>query len=201
MTALDDLRTLLPPPPGYGRDFDWTGVEARLGVSALPNDFKQLFATYGDVRFCNALRLFRPSREAYLDLAEVTLAAREPLASDEFGDLPTTVPDGVSVDPATLIQWGGSFGGDYCLWDAHDPDPQRWSLVFTDIDKITWGFHPGPVTGYLLDWLHGRSAPIPLWHLDNILSPGTAPFCEFNDPDDPSGATIAERVDATQQTL
>ncbi|GGL45976.1 hypothetical protein [Nocardia jinanensis] len=50
---------------------------------------------------------------------------------------------------------------------------------------------------YLLDWLTGRTAHIPLWHLDNILPTGTAPFCEFYDPNDLAGTTTTERVDAT----
>ncbi|WP_281004633.1 hypothetical protein [Nocardia testacea] len=42
----------------------------------------------------------------------------------------------MSTDPATLIQWGASFSGAYGLWDASNPDPDNWPLVFTDIDKI-----------------------------------------------------------------
>lgn len=195
MTALDELTRLLPPPAGAGGSFDWTGVEQRLGVTALPDDFKALLGVYGDVRFCNALRLFRPSTEPWLDLAEVTLAAREPLADNEFGEPPAEIPAGVSVDPATLIQWGGSFGGDYCLWDAHDPDPARWTLVFTDLDKLDWGFYTGTVTEYLLDWLTGRTAPIPLWGLDAVLPDGEAPFAEIYDPTDFTGA-ITNRINA-----
>ncbi|WP_433684920.1 hypothetical protein [Nocardia sp. CA-119907] len=197
MTALDDLKALLPPPLGYGRDYDWAGVAQRLGVTALPEDFKELFAAYGDVRFCNAMRLFRPSDNEYVDLAAVTLAAREPLASDEFGEPPGSVPDGVSLNPGTLIQWGASFGGDYCLWDASNPDPAKWTLVFTDIDKLFWGFYNGTVTSFLSDWLHGRFAPIPMWRLDSILPQGTPPFCEIYDPTDPSDTAVFERIDAT----
>ncbi|MGI5218949.1 hypothetical protein [Nocardia sp. CA-290969] len=195
MSALDELQAMLPPPPGSGRDFDWTPVQQRLGVTALPQDFEDLLAAYGDVRFCNVLRLYRPSTQPYLDLAEVTLASREPLASDEFGEPPTDLPPGVSVDPANLIQWGGSFSGDYCLWDAGDPDPDNWTLVFTDIDKIQWGFYSGTVTEFILDWLRGHTTPIPLWNLDNILR-GSAVFCEFYDPTDLSD-TALDRVEAT----
>ncbi|WP_280319213.1 hypothetical protein [Nocardia wallacei] len=195
MTALDDLTTLLPPPPGAGAAFDWTTVARRLGVTALPDDFQQLLSTYGDVRFCNALRLFRPATEPWLDLAEVTLAAREPLGDNEFGDTPDNVPAGVSIEATSLIQWGGSFGGDYCLWDAHDPDPARWTLVFTDADKLDWGFHPGTVTEYLLAWLTRRTAPIPLWNLDAVLPDGGRPFCEIYDPTDPA-APVTARIDA-----
>ncbi|MFG3525056.1 hypothetical protein ACGF5S_32695 [Nocardia nova] len=195
MTALDELTRLLPPPEGAGRAFDWTAVEQQLGVTALPDDFKALLSVYGDVRFCNALRLYRPSTEPWLDLAAVTLAARDPLADTEFGEPPAEIPAGVSIDPATLIQWGGSFGGDYCLWDAHDPDPQNWTLVFTDIDKLDWGFYPGTVTEYLLDWLTGRTAPIPLWGLDAVLPDGGAAFAEIYDPTDFTGA-VTDRIDA-----
>ncbi len=52
-------------------------------IPALPQDFKDLLGAYGDVRFYNVLRLYRPSTGPYLDLAEVTLASRDPLASDE----------------------------------------------------------------------------------------------------------------------
>ncbi|MEV5647281.1 hypothetical protein AB0L57_03425 [Nocardia sp. NPDC052254] len=196
MTALDDLTALLPPPPGAGRSFDWSTVAGRLGITALPDDFPLLLATYGDIRFCNALRLFRPAAEPWLDMAAVTLAAREPLADNEFGEPPTTVPAGVSTDPASLIQWGGSFGGDYCLWDAHDPDPARWTLVFCDVDTLDWGFYPGTVTEYLRDWLTGHVAPIPLWKLDAVLPGGTGPFGELYDPADPTGGRI-QRIDAT----
>ncbi|MBF6175686.1 hypothetical protein [Nocardia blacklockiae] len=195
MTALDDLTTLLPPPPGAATTFDWTTVEQRLSVPALPDDFKRLLAAYGDVRFCNALRLFRPATEPWLDLAEVTLAAREPLGDNEFGNPPTDVPPGVSTDPSTLIQWGGSFGGDYCLWDAHDPDPSRWTLIFTDIDKFDWGYYPGTVTEYLRDWLTRRTAPIPLWNLDTVLPDGRHPFAETYDPTDPA-APVTARIDS-----
>ncbi|WP_280276602.1 hypothetical protein [Nocardia wallacei] len=195
MSALDDLQALLPPPPGYGRDFDWTAAQQRLGVTALPQDFTDLLAAYGDVRFCNLLRLYRPSAHPYLDLADVTLAAREPLGDDEFGELPTELPPGVSIDPATLIQWGGSFCGTYGLWDAHDPDSDNWTLVFTDIDRIQWGFYPGTVTEFVLDWLTGRTIPIPMWNLDNILR-GAPVFCEFYDPLDPTD-TALDRVEAT----
>ncbi|PPJ01227.1 hypothetical protein C5E51_34500 [Nocardia nova] len=195
MTALDELTTLLPPPAGAGRSFDWTAVEQQLGVT-IPDDFKALLGVYGDVRFCNALRLYRPADDPWLDLAAVTLAARDPLADNEFGEPPADVPAGVSIDPATLIQWGGSFGGDYCLWDAHDPDPQKWTLVFTDIDKLDWGFYPGTVTEYLLDWLTGHAAPIPLWGLDAVLPDGGTPFAEIYDPTDFTG-TITDRINAT----
>jgi hypothetical protein len=199
MSALDELTTLLPPPSGSGLDLDWTTVEDRLGVPGLPQDFKDLFTAYGDVRFCNVLRLYRPATNPYLDLAEVTLASRENLASDEIGDPPPALPAGVSIEAGTLIQWGGSFGGAYCLWDATDTDPDQWTLVFTDVDQIQWGFYPGTVTAYLRDWLTRRTTPIPLWHLDNVLPDGTPPFCEFYDPTDLT-ETVTARVDLTQPT-
>ncbi|WP_228806201.1 hypothetical protein [Nocardia terpenica] len=194
VTALDDLQALLPPPARLRRTFDWTDTEHRLAVPALPDEFKHLLTAYGDVRFCQQLRLLHP----YLDLAEVTLASRENLASDEFGETPTDVPDGVSVDPATLIQWGVSQGGDYCLWDAHDPDPDRWTLVFTDIDKLDWGYYDGTVTSFLLDWMLARTTPHPVWDLATTHMGPITPFCDFFDPDEPSGRTILDHVDATR---
>ncbi|MFF2554292.1 hypothetical protein ACFVUS_25050 [Nocardia sp. NPDC058058] len=194
MTALDDLKVLLPPPSGYGRSFDWTTVERGLGVATIPEDFKLFFEAYGDVSFCDRLCLFRPSSNEYVDLAEVTFASRENLAADDIGDPPGQIPAGVSVDPSTLIQWGASFGGNYCLWDAHDPDPDKWTLVFTDADQIQRGFYAGTVTSYLVDWLTGNFTPIPMW----TLSPGTRPFVEFYEPDNPHGPVIVDRVDAAR---
>ncbi|MFB7719101.1 hypothetical protein [Nocardia sp. NPDC056100] len=193
MTALDDLKELLPPPAGYGRTFDWTAVEQRLGVTEIPQDFKLLFEAYGDIRFCNRLHMFRPSANEYIDLADVTFASRVHLAAEDIGDPATRIPPGVSVTPATLIQWGASFGGCYALWDAHDPNPDRWTLVFTDADQIQWGYYDGTVTNYLVDWLTGRFTPIPMW----TLRPGTRPDIEFYDPNDPYGPTITDQVEAT----
>lgn len=102
----------------------------------------------------------------------------------------------MSIEPATLIQWGGSFGGDYCLWDASHPDPHHWPLVFTDIDKLDWGFYDGTVTEYLVERLTGRFAPIPLWDLRQalLLDENQPPYCESYDPTNDGAPVI--RLDA-----
>lgn len=105
MIALDELTTLFPPPAGTG-DCSTGPASSAVCGAGLPADFKQMLATYGDVRFCNALRVFRPAQQHWLDLAQVTLAPRDSLADNEFGEPAQEVPVGASVDPATLsVGW------------------------------------------------------------------------------------------------
>lgn len=108
-----------------------------------------------------------------------------------LAERPDSIPTGVTIEPSTMISWGGSQGGDLRLWDAHDPDPNRWTLVFASVDQTRWGFYPGTVADFLVDWMLQRREVDIGYTLDQYLM-GEKPFVDFYDPADP--AVPIERV-------
>lgn len=191
MTDLDELIRILPPPANARRTYDWAPTEDRLGVP-IPNDFKELTATYGDALFCEAIRLFHPSEFEYLDIVEQTFEARELLEMDGLAQRPDSLPEGVTIEPRTMISWGGSQGGDHRLWDAHDSDSERWTLVFATDDQTQWAFYRGTVTRFLLDWMLQRRE-LNLGYVFDDFREGEKPFVDLFDPADPT-VSVVERV-------
>ncbi|MGW4354364.1 SMI1/KNR4 family protein [Nocardia sp. NPDC004582] len=150
MTAIDDLRSLLPVPPSVSRPaIDWVAVEHRLGIP-LPEDYRQLAGSYGESEFSSIVRLSVPDATSpSADLEWWIKDARERL---ENPDLPLEcddIPAGFALNPAALTAWGRLADGGYCLWDSSDADPNTWPVVIGSKTHTRWGFYRGTATQFL----------------------------------------------------
>jgi hypothetical protein len=149
MTALDDLKRLLPPPerPAVS-EYDWPAIEAEIGT-ALPADYKSLVDAYGPVRFSANLRLCTPhGRPGGLDLTCWLELTRELLGDPACPPQSDHIPAGFALDPDALTAWGSITGSEYCLWYAAGPDPDVWPVIVGG--PTVWGFYSGTATEFIV---------------------------------------------------
>lgn len=85
MTAIDDLRSLLPVPPSVARPaIDWVAVEQRIGIP-LPDDYEQLAGSYGESEFSSIVRRLLVGRCAESGAEERDELGADPVLGEAVG--------------------------------------------------------------------------------------------------------------------
>ncbi|MFW0783564.1 hypothetical protein AAFP35_03510 [Gordonia sp. CPCC 206044] len=152
MAIIDDLIELVPPP-AEPPTFDFEACEHALGVP-LPDDYRNLVATYGLGEFDDDLMVWvppHPEVEADNTITSMSGAARDALIQlrPTIPDTATwLLPDGTehqvelgSENPPPFIGWGRSNGGMYGFWHIIGDDPNAWPVVYTDLGGA-WDYDP-----------------------------------------------------------
>ncbi|MFF3842521.1 histone-like nucleoid-structuring protein Lsr2 [Streptomyces sp. NPDC001930] len=164
MTALTALTTLCPPPPAAPPAPDWSRIEDELGMN-LPQDYKQLVATYGPGQFCGFITLYQPHAPSeWADLTgpmpvrlrsqieEVRQAARHPWA------LPHSLEN--------LFAMGVTGNGDYLFWVTQPAGtPEEWNVAVNEALRAPWFTYIGSLTEFLVTALSGTTR-IPMFPKD-----------------------------------
>ena len=137
MTALDELRTLVPPPPDPQPPDD--------AGRPLPADYVELARTYGPGSFDDFLWLLVPGAgNPNLDLdrqAHVRLDALHALGED------------LPYEP--LIPFAFTDNGDVVYWHATG-EPDEWRVVVNESRGPEWHAFDGNATEFLAATLSGR---------------------------------------------
>lgn len=127
--TIEDLRSLLREPTRPRRETDarvWGEIEAKLGLR-LPEDYKELVATFGVGGFDDFLSPFYPRcRLPALDLEHVV-----PRVLDGYRELLRTEALPYRFFPALggLFPWAVTDNGDYCFWRTGSVTPNAWPVV------------------------------------------------------------------------
>lgn len=156
--AVDALKTLVPPP-SEGTSINWTDVRKRFGLQ-LPDDYELIVERYGAGTFDDALTVWVPDGRGGDDLFAFATAAAEEL-EDARDRAPThlwTEPDGteravdLGVGPLMFTPWGAAAGGYYGYWHRTHRDPNRWPVLFTDLNGV-WLYHRQGLAQFMVDLL------------------------------------------------
>ncbi|NMO04079.1 hypothetical protein HH308_22955 [Gordonia sp. TBRC 11910] len=159
--GVDALKTLVPPPE-TATSINWTDVRKRFGLN-LPDDYELIVERYGAGRFDGALTVWVPDGRGGDDLFAFATAAAEELEDARDG-APThlwTEPDGseCAVDLGTgammFTPWGAAVGGYYGYWHRNHKDPNKWPVLFTDLDGV-WLYHRQGLAQFMVDLLDGK---------------------------------------------
>ncbi|MGW6771658.1 Lsr2 family DNA-binding protein [Streptomyces sp. NPDC055037] len=155
MTAIAALTQLCPPPPSPPPAIDWNGVEAGLGMR-LPEDYKQLAATYGPGVFSGYIHIYHPhGATEWVDLTgPMPARIRAQLQLDyDRGTHP------VPYDPQHLFAIGGTDNGEYLFWTT-DPQgaPDTWRIAVNEARGPRWFTFDGTLTEFLTSVLSGETA-------------------------------------------
>ncbi|WP_327328996.1 Lsr2 family protein [Streptomyces sp. NBC_01208] len=170
MTTLTALTTICPPPASPPSTPDWSQAETELGMR-LPEDYKQLMATYGPGEFCNFLSLYYPH------------APRE--AADLTGPMPARLrqqieevrhnarqPWPLPHPPEQLFATGVTGNGDYLFWVTQPSDkPDAWDVAVNQALRAPWYTFTGTLTQFLLAVISGTTR-VPFFPED-LLDNGT----------------------------
>ncbi|MER6031017.1 histone-like nucleoid-structuring protein Lsr2 [Streptomyces sp. NPDC001851] len=152
MTSIDRL-TRLCPPPADPPPVDWDAVEATLGFR-LPEDYKQLAATYGPGAFAGFIRIFHPHGiTEWVNLTgSVPTTMQEQLQRDRAAGRP------VPYAPRSLFAMGVTDNGENLFWITEprdDPDP--WHLTVNEARGPGWYTFNGALTEFLASVLSGET--------------------------------------------
>jgi hypothetical protein len=171
--SLSQLVALVTPPPRpTASPPDWAVVEEELSCR-LPDDYKELVATYGPGKFDEFLHIYQPSyRYSEVDLtkqAAVSLQALRTLRA-----MGSTIPFNIDRSPE-LLSFGRDDNGDILFWRRREFDnPATWTVAVKDARADEWFEFAGGVT----DFLHAvfsRQVVVPLYPDD---FPSDEPFFE-----------------------
>ncbi|MFB8021584.1 SMI1/KNR4 family protein [Streptomyces rubiginosohelvolus] len=149
MTTLSALARARPPPASPPSALDWSQVETELRTR-LPEDYRQLMATYGPGEFCDFLSLHYPH------------APRE--AADLTGPMPARLrqqieevrhnarqPWPLPHPPEQLFAMGVTGNGDYIFWVTQPSDrPDAWDVAVNQALRAPWYTFAGTLTEFLL---------------------------------------------------
>lgn len=119
------LATLIGPGKQH-RTFDWQEIEREVGVTALPSDYKQLCERYGRVNI-SGLHVVPPDTlaESHTDASGYL---RDFWANAVAESMPEPLP--FVPDPGGLLLFAHHESRDRIWWDASDPDPDKWTMVW-----------------------------------------------------------------------
>ena len=154
--AITDLTSVSPPPAhGGNRNVPWDEVERQLGLR-LPQDYKDLIATYGEGTYGDFIHIYQPqSPYPTLDLVQrrdMDLGALRQAQED----VPEDVPFSLS-DPPELLPAGLTDNGDVIYWRIYDTDdPDAWGIAVNESRGPDWHTYPDGLTRFLADTLSGR---------------------------------------------
>jgi SMI1-KNR4 cell-wall len=151
---VDELRRLVPPPPGGTPPSPcWAEVSARLGT-ALPADYVELLETYGGGQFDGYLYLLEPfaPNDSYdlMHAADVRAGALDLLWSN--GE---PRPSFLDAPGQRLLPWASGDGGEYCYWLVTPGiAPDRWPVVVNEGRGPGWEHFDLGCAAFLLAVLH-----------------------------------------------
>ncbi|MFE9722690.1 SMI1/KNR4 family protein [Streptomyces sp. NPDC005794] len=137
MTTLTALTNVCPPPASPPSTPDWSQVETELGTR-LPEDYKQLMATYGPGEFCNFLSLYYP--RAPREAADLTgpMPARLRQQIEEVRNN-ARQPWPLPHPPEQLFAMGVTGNGDYLFWVTQPSDkPDAWDVAVNQALRAPW---------------------------------------------------------------
>ncbi|MFW0789877.1 hypothetical protein [Gordonia sp. CPCC 205333] len=159
--AVDALRTLVPPPEA-STSINWTDVHKRFGL-CLPDDYELIVEHYGAGKFDDALTVWVPDGRGGDDLFAFATAAAERLedARNDTSCRTLSEPDGsthsaeLGSGPLLFTPWGTAPGGYFGYWHRCHRDPNRWPVLFTDLNGV-WLYHRQGLAQFLVDLLVGK---------------------------------------------
>jgi hypothetical protein len=143
--ALEQLRTLAPPPARAPTRPDWVGVETRLGLR-LPRDYQALVETYGCGKFDEYLVVYTPgSPYDTIDLESQLACGAERLAV--YRDHDEQLPHAVEH----LLDIAGTDNGESIYWVRRPGmEPDDWTIVVNAArDWIDWPAFDGGLVEFL----------------------------------------------------
>lgn len=156
MTAIERLRTLIPPPTApVAAAGDWDQVESLLGTR-LPLDYRLLIATYGMGTFGDLLVRSPFAADPYLNMVNDNLRTLESYRHHRI-EYPEQFRYPLHPEPGGLLLWARTGNGDQLGWltdPSHDPD--RWPVVIVYRHRQGFDKFPLPATGLLHDYFSGR---------------------------------------------
>ncbi|MFF4855409.1 histone-like nucleoid-structuring protein Lsr2 [Streptomyces rubiginosohelvolus] len=168
MTTLTALTNVCPPPASPPSAPDWSQVETELRTR-LPEDYKQLMATYGPGEFCDLLSLYYPH------------APRE--AADLTGPMPARLRQQIEEvrhnarqswplphPPEQLFAMGVTGNGDHIFWVTQPSDrPDAWDVAVNQALRAPWYTFAGTLTEFLLAVVSGTTR-VPLFPGDLLAN-------------------------------
>ncbi|MGV9329203.1 SMI1/KNR4 family protein [Streptosporangium sandarakinum] len=143
MEAIARLERLIGPPLKTPPLVNWDKVEGEAGL-IFPDDFKNWAARYSHTRISNFLYIHHPG--IYPEYAQAEAEHRIGQLREvieDWGSIDLIGPDGVEreedpfplyPEPGGVYPWGSTDNGDYLLW-LTDQNPEKWSIVVTDISS------------------------------------------------------------------
>ncbi|WP_327278951.1 MULTISPECIES: histone-like nucleoid-structuring protein Lsr2 [unclassified Streptomyces] len=169
MTDINLLVQLCPPPSGPIPAIDWDTVEATLGMR-LPQDYKQLAATYGPGAFYDYLHLYHPAGVTeYVDITGPMPARIRSHLQRDYDQGTHPVP----YDPQHLFAIGGTDNGEYLFWITDPQDaPDTWRIAVNEARGPRWFTFDGSLTEFLTRVLSGQTS-VPQFP-DDLLEGHTA---------------------------
>lgn len=151
MTSLSELIELCPPP-SEAPPVDWSDAENTLGLR-LPQDYKDLAATYGPGAFCGFIRIYHPlGATQWVNLTgsmPATIRAQLQHALDRGTSIPHR--------PDQLFAVGVTDNGNYLFWITDEQqDPNTWRVTVNEARGPRWYTFDGTLTDFLTAALSGR---------------------------------------------
>ncbi|GHI86570.1 Lsr2 family DNA-binding protein [Streptomyces xanthophaeus] len=183
MADLTVLTQLCPPPAAPQLPIDWSTVEAELGVR-LPEDYKQLAATYGPGLYSDYINVYHPrANTPWVNLTG-------PMPSRIRGHLQRDYDQGthpVPYDPQHLFAIGVTSNGEYLFWITDPQDaPDSWRIAVNEARGPLWYTYDGTLTAFLASVLSGETS-VPQFPKDLLdppitFAPSTAPAIDYPEP-------------------
>lgn len=135
-TYMEKLRELLQDIPRRNQPTpeDWTKTEEILGVK-LPQDYKETMSFIGLGEFRGEFTFLIPSQNPHVDLVnnnKNNLETWEEIKESFEED--SEYPPGLFPEKGGFLQFGNSSSGFGVCWRTDNPDPDKWSIVFVDIE-------------------------------------------------------------------
>jgi len=139
-----------------GEQFDWPAVEASIH-RRLPNDYKELLATFPDGTFGGLIHLNRPGedghpRTEFLGYYGFRLDDMREWREGGYGSFPYPI----FPEPEGVLPWASGPRGEVICWLTEDEDPERWPVVVPDADFTQWHQFPRSACEFLVELVTGR---------------------------------------------
>lgn len=152
MTALTKI---CPPPAPLPSAPDWSRVETDLGMR-LPQDYRQLMATYGPGEFCNFLSLYYPhAPRAGADLTGPMPARLRQQIVEVRHNARQSWP--LPHPPEQLFAMGVTGNGDHLFWVTQPSNkPDGWDVAVNQALRAPCYTFTGTLTEFLLAVVGGR---------------------------------------------
>lgn len=177
----DDLRGILPPPPGVDpdRQIDWAPQERALALQ-LPEDYKRFIRIWGPGVLADEVIMLGdvPAGRApdlskhALNVDRICRELQANIGGDyDYPNLP---------DPGAFLSYGMDGSGNYFGW-VTGADPSDWNAaVFVDGDAAASVF-AGSFADFILAFCRGREDRLPMIHPTLLARPKT--YRPMSDPD------------------
>ena len=135
-TYLEKLRELLQDVPRRNQPTpeDWAETEEMLGVK-LPQDYKESMSFIGLGEFRGEFVFLLPSPNPHVDLVDKNKDNLEIWEQiKDYFEEDSEYPPALFPDKGGFLQFGDSPSAFGVCWRTDNPDPDKWSIVFVDIE-------------------------------------------------------------------